>query len=354
MNDHKHVVVGIFVLLGTVILGTMIVWFQGWAAFIGGGYTVRAHMANAYGVRTGKRVTVDGIGAGEVSEVVTSLPKREGVWINMRINADVQIPTDYEFVVQQGAVGDVAMDFRKPKRAAAAPGPAKPREFLPTDGSASVDGVLAPPNLLGDELTGRLDKLATGIESSIAQFGGVGKLVQQLTELSEPRTLDEVKAGKRDNLWTALAQFQVTAKSLQDEISDPKSGFNNLLTDARTGALELTKTLKEVQQTLGSVQSVAETYQKAGAAIQGTSSKADEALAVFTKDAEAVGALIKNLNAVVEGVQNGKGTLGQLIASDDLHRQLVNALEDLRKTLDSGNRLITMWREEGLLSKEKK
>ena len=353
MSNPKNLVVGLFVLAGVAILVVMIVWFESVAVFMRGGYTVRAHIENAAGIRAGKRVHVNGIESGDVAKVVSSLPEREGVWIYMHINPDVRIPKDYEFAVQQGAVGDTFMDFREPKRkgAPAAPGPTV-REFLRADDS--VEGVLAPPNLLGDVLTGRLDKLATGIEDGLAQFGGVGELVRQLTKLSEPRTLEDVKAGKRENLWSALAQFQGTAKSLQDEVKDPDSGLNSLLTDARSSAKELSKTLKEVQETLNSVQSVAETYQKAGAAIQGTSAKADAAMAIFTKDAEEVHVLIKNLNSVVEDIQGGKGTMGKLIASDELHRQLVNALEDLRKTLDNGNRLISMWREEGLLAKEKK
>ena len=66
MNNRKQIVVGLFVIVGLVLLGTMIVWFEGVAFLIRGGYIVTAHMDNAIGIREGKRVNVDGIEVGEV------------------------------------------------------------------------------------------------------------------------------------------------------------------------------------------------------------------------------------------------------------------------------------------------
>ena len=73
-DDKKHIFVGLFVLGGLVLLMTLIVWFQGIAVYLRGGYEVRAHLDSSAGIRAGKRVTLDGLEIGDVREVVSSLP----------------------------------------------------------------------------------------------------------------------------------------------------------------------------------------------------------------------------------------------------------------------------------------
>ena len=69
MNDRKHVVVGLFVLGGFVLLGILIIWFEGVSHLVRGGYVVRGHLPSAKGVRAGKRVHLDGIEIGDVTDI---------------------------------------------------------------------------------------------------------------------------------------------------------------------------------------------------------------------------------------------------------------------------------------------
>ena len=113
MNDKKHIIVGVFVLVGAILLGTMIVWFEGVAIFVRGGYTVYTHLDSAIGIRAGKRVHLDGIEVGEVVAVKSAEPERRGVWLDLRITPGTNIPENARFVAQQSAVGgDAFMDFQ--------------------------------------------------------------------------------------------------------------------------------------------------------------------------------------------------------------------------------------------------
>jgi len=347
VNDKKHIVVGLFVLVGAIILGTMIIWFEGVAIFIRGGYAVNVHLDSAVGIRAGKRVHLDGIEVGEVAGVRTAEPERRGVWLELRLSPGAQVPKNAGFVAQQSATGgDAFMDFRT---AAAS------KDILPQDGSASVDGAIIPPALLPPDL------------------------VENFSDLIMPRSLEEVKDGKRANLSSALAQVQLTSKAIQDEFQQPESSFRVFLGKASTSTEELNKTLKIIQdtltkpdsdlnmllaesrkmvkgvdETLTTVRATADTYTKAGVSLTQTSDEATKALKQFTKDADDIGALVKNLNTVVEDIQKGKGTLGKLASSDELHRQLVNLVENLQKMVDNTNRLITFWRVKGIQAKEGK
>jgi len=352
VNDKKHVIVGLFVLLGAVLLGIMIVRFEEGAISWGGGYKVKVHLDSAVGIREGKRVHLDGIQCGEVADVQPSKEEVPGVWVEVRVKRDFRIPANARFVAQQSAMGgDTFMDFRTA---------AAPSGFLEKD--ARVHGEIIPPSILPDDL--------------VANF----------KELIAPRTVAEVKAGKPANLASALAQVQVTSEAIQDEFQQPESEFRKFMVKAGQSAEELTKTLKTVQETLDkpdsnfnllltegrqtskdisatvkgvnemltTVRVTAETYTKAGASFQETNEDARKAIALFTKDAEEIGVMVKNVNTLVENTQKGKGTLGQLVTSDELHRQLVNLIENLQKMTDNGNRLITMLREHGMLAKEGK
>jgi len=347
VNDKKHIVVGLFVLAGALLLGTMIVWFEGVAIFIRGGYIVNVHLDSAVGIRAGKRVHLDGIEVGEVAGVASAEPERCGVWLELRLSPGTQVPKNARFVAQQSVTGgDAFMDFQTAK-------PSK--DFLPQDGSARVDGAIIPPTLLPPDI------------------------VENFSDLIMPRTLEEVEAGKRANLSSALAQVQLTSKAIQDEFQQPESSFRVFLGKASASSEELTKTLKTIQdtltkpdsdlnmllaesrkmvkgvdETLATVRSTVDTYTKAGVSLTQTSDEARKALAQFNKDAEDIDVLAKNFNAVIEDIQKGKGTLGKLAASDELHRQLVNLVENLQKMTDNTNRLITFWREQGVFSKEGK
>ena len=347
MNDKKHIIVGVFVLVGAILLGTMIVWFEGVAIFVRGGYTVYTHLDSAIGIRAGKRVHLDGIEMGEVLSVSSAEPAKRGVWLRLRINPGMNIPKNAQFVAQRSVTGgDAFMDFRTVTPT---------NEFLPQDSSARVEGTIIPPALLPPDL------------------------VANLNEVLAPRTLEEVKAGKPANLPSALAQVQATAKAIQDEFQQPESSFRVFLGKASTSTEELDKTLKIIQntltkpdsdlnqlltesrkmvkgvdETLTSVRTIADTYAKAGVSLTQTSDEARKALAQFTKDAEDIGVLTKNLNTVVDNIQKGQGTMGKLMTSDELHRQLVNLVENLQKMTDNTNRLVTLWREKGMLAKEGK
>lgn len=338
MTDRKHVIVGLFVLVGLILLGIMIIWFEGMAFMIRGGYSVLVHMPDAMGIREGKRVHLDGIEVGEVSSLVSSQPDKPGVWVGLRIKKNVLIPREAVFVAQQTAVGDVFMDFQTT---------GKITGYLPKDGMAKIEGISKPPNLVPEGLM-------RDLQAAFAQFNGAGDLIANLKELTAPRTLKDVQAGKPRNLWTALEQFEETAKGLQGEMADPKSEFNQLLATARGSAKDLSEALAKARETFdGANKALAridDAAAKAGKMMDNGAALAEK----LAKDSERLAALIDNMNGMVADLRAGKGSLGKLTTSDELHRALVTLIENLRTMTDNANRLVTMWREEGVLAKEKK
>jgi len=326
MNDRKHVVVGLFALGALVLLGLLIIWFQGVAGFVRGGYIVRGHLPNSRGVRVGKRVHKDGIEIGDVREVVSSQPERPGVWVRMRIDPDVRVPAEARLVAQASTVGDVFLDFTTE-------GVSDPTRYLPNDGSASVDGVPKAPSLLPEDL---MTDFRKGMES----LDDLKALVANLKELTEPPTEADLPAV---NLWDALRQFDTTAKAIQSRVED--KNLDALIDAARTSAADLAQTLAEARAALATVHDTATVFQTTG-------TKANDLFDRIHQDADQARALIQNLNGFVSDVRAGKGTLGQLVADDELHRLLCTLVENLNTVAENTDRLVTMLRKEGLFAKE--
>ena len=353
MNDRKHILVGLFVIGGLILLAVLIIWFKGVAGFLRGGYTVEAHLESSAGIRDGKPVFQDGLGVGDVLDVASALPEKPGVWIRMRINPGVRIPADAQFVAQQSAVGETTLDFQSPppKEGEVAYPPAS---YLPTDGTARVRGISQGPSLLPKQVVDDLHSGIQELKTGMAQLKGLDAVIANLRELSEPRTLADVKAGKRMNLCTTLEQFEVTAKSLQGVVENPDSDLGKLLAEARAAAKQLREAVEKAGLALDGVNKAVGSFDAASQSVQQVGDKASVFIDKLSKDADRLSATLDHINAVVADIRQGKGTLGQLVANDTLHRQMVNLVENLRTLTDNANRVFTLWREEGLMAKEKK
>jgi len=343
VNDRKHVIVGLFVLGGLVLLGTLIIWFEGVSHMIRGGYAVRAHLPNAHGIRVGKRVHMDGIEIGDVTDVTSRQPERAGVWIHMRINPEVHVPKNAEFIAQRSMTGDIYLDFQTARETA---------EALPTDDSAAVPGHLKAPSLLPEDVMAIF-------RDAMEKFEKLDLILANISELTEPRTLADVEEGKKRNLWTSLAQFEATAKAVQDELEKPDGRFARLLGEAGKAATDLRETLKAARGTLEkadkaleTVSTTGKTFNEAGKKASDLLQKGDTLLASLTKTGQRADQLLENLNAAVTDVREGKGTAGKLMTDDELYRALVTLTENLQQMTDNADRLLTLWRKEGILSKE--
>ena len=351
MSDRKYILVGLFVLGGLILLGVLIVWFRGVSSFIRGGYMVSVHLASSQGIRGGKPVSQDGLPCGYVTDVISSLPEEPGVWAKVRITDSRRISKDAAFVAQQTAVGDIFLDFQSPAKATY---PVRESDYLPMDGSARLVGLIKGTSFLPEGVAEDLHSGIAELKQGMEQLKGLDTLLANLKELTEPRSLEDVKAGKHKNLWTTLDQFDTTAKSLQDTLQSPDSQLNQLLAEARKAATDLRTVLDKAGKSVDNLDKTLVSIDDAGKSIKHVGDDSTVFLEKLSKDADKLNATLDNANGLIADVRQGKGTLGQLATNDQLHRELVNLVESLQAMTDNVNRLVTMWREQGLLSKEGK
>jgi ABC-type transporter Mla subunit MlaD len=342
-TTYRSFIVGTFVLAGLVLLGLMIYWFGQVAFYFRGGYIVHGHLPSAVGVREGKRVHMDGIDIGDVRDVHTSQPERPGVWVDMHINPGFLIPTYAEFVAQQSTIGDLYLDFQTSAKK-------PPAVTLYLKPKARVDGRVVAPTLLPEELV-------ADVRKGLSTLKALEPVAANIQKLTEPPPLKPGEETYQRNLWSALNEFQEASAELRNQLHENDSNFNKLLRNANSSAQDLSETLRKAQETLAEATTTfKELRGRADLLADKLTDDADkvaETLAKLDKAVDQATETMTSINRTFDDINRGQGTLGKLATDDELYRALTTLMENLNVVADNANRLLTLWRQKGILANPK-
>jgi len=99
--------VGIFMAIGLSVIAAMVVYFGRFGDAVHGYYTIRAEFPDASGVYKGVGVLLAGAKVGIVGNDPVILPDMQGVYVNLKIYDDVEIPNKSQFLIgSSGMLGD--------------------------------------------------------------------------------------------------------------------------------------------------------------------------------------------------------------------------------------------------------
>jgi len=237
--------VGIFILIGLVTVGLMVVYFgrlgEGFSSY----YNVRVEFANASGLLRGSEVLLAGAKVGRITNEPTILPDMRGVYVDVRILEQVQIPVGSIFSIgSSGLLGDKYIE-------------------IALDGAGKETGFIKPGTVLkGTENSGGIAGMAAGAGDLIADLrttvGNINAVVKKLdsTVLSKAE-LDSISATMK-NLQTATGQIAEASKQ-----------FDNTLNSGKATMDSAKKAADELQQTLSAMHKLVE-QAKSGSGVLGT------------------------------------------------------------------------------------
>ncbi len=286
--------VGIFVLLGIIVLAFMTVTVGKFHLGKEAGYRVYGLFDSAAGVDRNSPVRIAGVHVGTVERVFLEGGKAK---VALRIPPDVRLYEDAKaYLRSEGLLGERYVEIFPGSEE-------KPR--------LRDEGVIhqgAPPVSL-DQVLSRL----SGIGEDMGEvLGPLGQIL---------KGIDPEKVGH------VVSNFETFSRDLPPLVADARDTLNNFK--------NISAKLERGEGTLGKLISDEEAYRdikKMLAAIRDVAEKVQRGEGILGKlisDEEAYQDLKKTLVAlrgVAEKVQRGEGTLGKLISDD-------GAYEDVRKTL---------------------
>jgi phospholipid/cholesterol/gamma-HCH transport system substrate-binding protein len=279
MKRRDEVLVGILLTVGVIIavLGTIWLVRGGFKS----GYPLYARFKWGAGIKQGQPVRLAGVQVGVVSTV--DLDPRGTILVKMSIEKQYQVPRNSSAaVVPVGIFGD--------QEIALLPTEPSPISFNPGDSVPSAPLKIGIPELTAraDTISQRLDDVAKTVQLELVAGGGIADLRKSLAALNElSRSLSGIAGEQSKQLSLTLTRFRNTAAAID--------------------SVQLDSTLRNLQTT-------------------------SRNLAAFT---DSLRGTAQQLNAVLNKVDKGDGTLGKLLNDPGLYhdlRRLTTRLDSL--TLD--------------------
>jgi phospholipid/cholesterol/gamma-HCH transport system substrate-binding protein len=300
--------VGLFVLLGLVLLAVLLLQFSKGTTFLRPTYRILLDCPNVVGLKTRAAVLLSGVQVGTVSDIQL-VPEGTNATITLRIYGQFRISTNAQFVIEQsGFLGDQYVAIMLTNSAGGC--------F--TDGQSAKTE--APFNLQeaarsANSFIQRIDKTAQALNEAIADVRQHVLNEQTLTNLSV--TVSRLRSLSERTLTTV------------DNI--------NAVVDTNGPAIAL------------AVSNVVLFTRQANEFAEQANQFADSLTALVATNSPRISAVVTNIQSLVEDLQAGKGLAGELLKNQEMASNVARITLNLSITTSNLNRL-GLW---GILWKQK-
>ena len=236
--------VGIFVAIGLLAIGLMVVYFGRFGDAVRSYYQVQVEYPNASGIYRGAAVLLAGAKVGMVETAPVILPDMNGVSVGLKIYEDVEIPSKAEFSIgSSGLLGDKFIQIDLPKGAKDSPA-ITPGTVIKGKGSSGMEDmmeksgeIIASVKLVMDDvqvavknINGIAEKLNTNVfkESSISDLNATMANLRQTSEsfASASKKID----GVMEQASSAIKTGEQTMNSTKDAADELKKAISEIRT----------------------------------------------------------------------------------------------------------------------------
>lgn len=348
----RNLLVGMFVLVGMVALGALIILFgEAPETFAGGTFPVNVYFKELPQNLVGSQVLMNGQNIGRVDEVVFRDPAdpAAGMEVRARIFRVYRIPWDSQAFLVLPAVGFGSWRFE------IRPGP--PGRFLPDDGSRPLWGEVVGglDTLLPKDTLATLKRVATQVGDFAEALTPAAKDMHDLLEQRRPGDVDRPDSDTMGNVSTAVQRLDAVLKTANDVLGDP--GNQNKLVEsidnlhAASGeARAATENFRRLSVDLQSLpEDVRGMTQRIEGFVDNTDVQVNRLAQIMIADAESLGRFLGRMENIAHNVNQGHGTVGKLLGDEKLYEALVLTAQRLDDTLQEMQVLIRKLQREGLV-----
>jgi phospholipid/cholesterol/gamma-HCH transport system substrate-binding protein len=237
--------VGIFVAIGLLAIGLMVVYFGRFGESFHGFYRLRVEYPNASGIYKGASVLLAGAKIGSVEHNPVILPNMDGVYVTLKIYNNVSIPSTAQFTIgSSGLLGDRFVQIVLGKDAKSAP-PLQADAIVKGKGEAGFDIMTEQAGVLLSsiqEAVGNINKVAQKLNNDVFKEATIENLNTTISNLKET-SVSLVEASKKVNGVVKKAEGAIetgqetftSAKSAADELKKTILDIRSVVQQTRRG-----------------------------------------------------------------------------------------------------------------------
>lgn len=291
--------VGLFILIGIVIIAVLSVKFGKLGQGLDKFYTLNAEFPNASGLLKGGDVLMFGARVGFAEQAPALVEGRYAVTVPLRVRAGVKIPKGAVFIIgSSGMMGDSYVSIELP--------PSPDMNNLFQDGD----------NVVGSRIK--------GLTELTAESGSViEEMKKRLEELQKPiADVREQLLGPKNlkNLEESITNFRDTTINLKQT----SKGLDEVVTKAREAAETLKEAMDTAKTAMGKVDGVV-------VKVDGAATDLKNALVDIHKAAETATKALDSAKNLFNKASSGKGALGMLIGDQETANDLKALIRNLRE-----------------------
>jgi phospholipid/cholesterol/gamma-HCH transport system substrate-binding protein len=311
--------VGLFVLVGLIILGYMSFKVGQQTFGMRGGYSVQVAFDNAEGLDKDAYVNVAGVEVGRVEAIELKDGK---ALLTLRIFSGVKLEKDVKAAIKtHGIMGDKYVEI--------IPG-TKGREYLEENGRISqierqvdLERLINQLSLIADDIkkvTGSMSRVL-GSEKGEASLQQILDNTRQLTY-----NINAVVKSNQENLRAMLENTRQLTENLNRLVSNSDGKFIQMIDNLKNASGEMEKTFASLREVSESI------------------NKGEGSLGKLIKDKTTIDNLNKtlaSLEEVAEKINQGKGTLGKLVNDDETAKNLNESLSGISRYVNKAEQFRT-------------
>jgi len=311
--------VGLFVLVGLIILGYMSVQVGKQGLGLKRGYTLDVVFDSAAGLDRDASVQIAGVEVGRVESIALKDGK---ALVRLLITPNVKLEKDTIATVKtHGILGEKYVELYPGTRGEAylTSGEQISRTERPTD----IDRMLNQLSLIADDIRG----VTASLNRVLAGQSGEEKITAILTNTRDlTRNLNNVIVSNEAALRSALENTRQLTGNLNRVVTQNDEKVGQVMDTLKTAANEMEKTFAALSEITGGV------------------SRGEGTLGQLVKDkstAEKLNRTIASLEEVTQKINEGRGSIGKLVNDDETVRNLNEGLTGLNRYVNKAEQFRT-------------
>lgn len=324
----KEAKVGIFVVLGLVILTYFTFRVSKWGVIAERGYNLTVDFETAAGLEPKADVKMAGVPIGKVEEIQLVGNRAR---LLLRINEGIRIPLDSVASIQtQGLLGEKYVEIIPGKQADKTypPGGRIAQTLPPTN----LDAIVRKVELIADDVK----RFTEALSESLGSEEGKKQLAQTLRDVSVTvASLRQVITGNEERFNRILANVDRLSADLQDISSANKENIRLTIANLR----DLSQTLKE--EAPGLARKLEEMSTRVSDVVGENRENIKESLENFRRASAKLDNTLESASSVMAKIERGEGTIGKLLTDNTTVGSLNDTLEGINKFVRKSESLKT-------------